>query len=633
MSNIPRHCMPHRRGYALPTASSAITKSVSAEPPPPARMRLVGTRRRLRTKGFAIATLVATLSALYLVPGHADDPSGCDFDPVNTKAPFSPSCVPPLTGSTFEGGDGNLAVNTSGNTDWANVAGRNVGIDQPSGRTDNSFGQGTKEDDANVTVVSGSIPPNKSDLSRFYEASEFANNSNFLYLAWERTNVLGSANMDFEINQNTTTGFSGTTVGPITLNRTAGDLLVTFDFTNGGGKPTLGLLFWVTSGAASQCFSSSSLPCWGNRLGLTSANSEGAVNNVDTVTDPIAGTSLPANTFGEAAINLTAAGVFPAGTCEAFGSAFLKSRASAAFTAEVKDFVAPIPVNIRNCGTINIIKHTDPRGVNQDFGYTSTIPNPPTGSATPSCSGDATPSAFTLNDNGNTTGDSAANTEACTNVPSGSYNVIEGAEPTGFTLESLACTATTGSSGSQNGTNPARADITLIPSGVVTCTYTNKGSGAILVTKTGKNHNSGTSVPQPLAGAVFNVDGGASKTTDANGHACFDGLTIGTHIVNETGAPTGYAIDTASQNVTVSGVATCTSGTPTAAPFTDSPLTDVTATATSELPGATNSKITCVVGTAGANIGNSPQGFADPVSVNANGLKPGTYTCTVVIDP
>jgi hypothetical protein len=49
-----------------------------------------------------------------------------------------------LSGSTFEGNDGNLVVNTSGNTDWANVAGRNTGIDNPSGSTDNAFGQGTK---------------------------------------------------------------------------------------------------------------------------------------------------------------------------------------------------------------------------------------------------------------------------------------------------------------------------------------------------------------------------------------------------------------------------------------------------------------------------------------------------------
>src|SRR4051794_27192851 len=72
-----------------------------------------------------------------------------------------------LAGSAFEGNDGNLIVNTTGHTDWANVAGVNSGIDLLSGSSDNSFGQGTKEDNSATTVVSGSIPPNKNDLTRF----------------------------------------------------------------------------------------------------------------------------------------------------------------------------------------------------------------------------------------------------------------------------------------------------------------------------------------------------------------------------------------------------------------------------------------------------------------------------------
>src|SRR6266568_7929826 len=175
-----------------------------------------------------------------------------------------------LAGSTFEGNDGNLVVNTAGNTDWANAPSRVVGIDQPSGSSDNAFGQGTKEDNATASVVTGSIPPNKNDLTRFYIGSEFAGGSNFLYLAWERAVNIGAANLDFEINQNVTSGFTGTTTGPVTLNRTAGDLLVTYDF-GGSGPPTLGLLRWVTSGATSQCFSSNTLPCWGNRVNLTAA--------------------------------------------------------------------------------------------------------------------------------------------------------------------------------------------------------------------------------------------------------------------------------------------------------------------------------------------------------------------------
>src|SRR6266568_1093935 len=75
-----------------------------------------------------------------------------------------------LSPSTFEGNDGNL-IHATGGTDWDNVTGRSAGIDLTSGSGDTSFGQGTNEDDPNVVVVSGSIPPNKNDLTRFYEAS------------------------------------------------------------------------------------------------------------------------------------------------------------------------------------------------------------------------------------------------------------------------------------------------------------------------------------------------------------------------------------------------------------------------------------------------------------------------------
>ena len=576
-------------------------------------------------------TIAATALALVFAnaaPGFADSSTGCDFAANGS----TPTCTAPLSGSTFEGGDGNLVPNGGGSaTDWSNVAGLQTGVDTPSGKSDNSFGQGTKEDDPNVTVVDGSIPPNKSDLTRFYAASSFASSSNFLYLAWERTNVLGTANMDFEINQATTPGLSD--AGAHTINRTAGDLLVTFDFNNGGGMPVLGLLSWLTSGSPSQCFSSNSLPCWGDRVNLNSSDSEGAVNNLDSVHDPIASQDLPALTFGETAINLTAAGVFPAGVCKAFGSAFLKSRSSSSFTAELKDYVAPVPINISNCGEVRIIKHTAPRGLNQSFSFTSTIPNPASGSTTPSCTADSTPSAFSLNDNGNTTADNTANTEDCKNVPAGDYTVTEGAEPAGFTFGSLSCTATgSGTSGHQDSTTPAKADITIAPNGLVTCTYTNNGLGAILVTKTGKNVSQGSG-QHPLSGATFTVNG-VAKTTDANGHACFPNLTVGqSYTVTETKAPSGYAIDTASKSVTVTGSATCTVGTPTPVSFTDSPLTDLTVTAKSEVTGATKSTITCVKQGTSTGVGNSPQGPADPATVTANGLKPGNYTCTVNVDP
>jgi hypothetical protein len=165
-----------------------------------------------------------------------------------------------LTGSTFGGGDGNLTCGDAwifggGALDWnclttTGSPALHIGTEAFTGQQDNSFGQGTKENNANVTLVQGSIPPNKSDLTRFYEASEVLPVSGsdhvFLYLAWERTNVLGSANMDFEINKVGTPCLDSAGPFPVdcTINRSVGDILVTYDFTNGGGTPTIGIRTW-----------------------------------------------------------------------------------------------------------------------------------------------------------------------------------------------------------------------------------------------------------------------------------------------------------------------------------------------------------------------------------------------------
>jgi hypothetical protein len=478
-------------------------------------VRIIGTTGSRRRRTWLALGTVAALTLLAIpATSFADDASGCDFSPTNNGVPDC-SLTGPLTPSTFEGGDGNLLVNTSGNTDWANVANLNPAFDLLSGTGDNSFGQGTKEDDPNVSVVTGSIPPNKSDLTRFYEASETVGGNTYLYLGWERTNVLGSANFDFEFNQLAQPNL--TTTGKKTLNRTAGDLLVTYDFTNGGGRPTLGLLSWLTSAttpvipgfATNSCLSAHSFPCWGDKIALTSANSIGAVNNVDSVTDPLFSNQpnyinpVPALQFGEAAINLTGSGLFPPGACEALNSAFVRSRSSASFTAEVKDFIAPIPVNISNCGAFAFSK---------------------------------------------------------------------------------------------------------------------------VSSKTGH---------APLAGATFTVTKGGTAvpgspfTTDSSGTICLTKLVPGTYTVTETGAPDGYSIDTTSQDVTIDNTSTCANKTVT---FTDTPLTDITATATSEATGGTASHITCTDASNNV-VGESATGNTDPAEADANGLVPGTYTCTIVIDP
>src|SRR5262249_29729536 len=142
-----------------------------------------------------------------------------------------------LTGSTFEI-DGNLAVDGgAGALDWANAPQLQIATDLATGQNDNSFGQGTKENTAVPSVVDGSIPNNKSDLSHFYVGSEVGSNGDiFMYLGWERINTLGTANIDFEFNQSPTISANGVT--PV---RTAGDMLISFDFANGGNTVNLTL--------------------------------------------------------------------------------------------------------------------------------------------------------------------------------------------------------------------------------------------------------------------------------------------------------------------------------------------------------------------------------------------------------
>src|SRR6266498_877851 len=88
-----------------------------------------------------------------------------------------------LTGSTFESTDGNLVKNTG--TDWCNtvvsnvctstapnlVAGQDVVQVGNGPSTDDSFANGTKQDDVAPSVGTGGIP-NKGDLDRFYVANE-----------------------------------------------------------------------------------------------------------------------------------------------------------------------------------------------------------------------------------------------------------------------------------------------------------------------------------------------------------------------------------------------------------------------------------------------------------------------------
>jgi Prealbumin-like fold domain len=429
-----------------------------------------------------------------------------------------------------EDGDPGLAK------DWANVPqgssanGSEVRVSDPiNGNNDNSFGQGTKEDSSDPVVVSDGIPPNKSDLLNFgVTLEQTAAGGRFLHVFWHRVqDPSGTTNMDFEFNANVCnqqTG-AGCSDNGVTPERSAGDVLIQYDLTNGGTRPELFVSKWVATGNKSLCEAANSTPCWGDRINLSAAgDATGSINNVAITDDAAAGDptdglatggSISPRTFGEASINFNAiAGNDP---CTGFGSAYLKSRSSDSFTAAMKDFVAPTPLNISNCGAIKVVKtakHKDTSG--------ETGPN-------------------------------------------------------------LAATFTAA----------------------------------------------------PTTGNPVTI-----TTNATTGIGCVANVPTGTYNVTEGTPPTGYAKDTSTKSVTVTAGQTCSNvGAGATASFENTPLTDLTVSLNSQVNGGTASTINCKDSAATPNTIIDKAVDAGPPPANgdgsgtATGLKPGTYTCTVVIDP
>ena len=502
-----------------------------------------------------------------------------------------------LSGSSFEGNDGNLVVNTTGNKDWVNAPNLSVGVDLATGTQDNSFGQGAKENDVNTHIGLGSIPNSKADLARFAVAGETLNGQSFLYLAWSRENQSGTVNFDFELNAVAQPNL--TVEGDVTLNRTVNDVLITYDFQGGSNAPTLAFRKW--NGTA-----------WGDSTPISGNCEEAAVNQAS-VSDTLGGNPAvprPAGQFGEAAVNVTCAGIVPPGTCQPFTSAYVKSRSSTSFSSEIKDFIAPVTLTQNNCGSLTIIKRTAPRDLDQSFSFTAT---------------GAGMSNFSLNDVGS--GDDASNTKTFTNLFPGQRTVTEGADPSGFQFNNVSCTNTGGSTSS---TAAKVATINVVGGGATTCIYVNDQQlGAIKVTKTTKKP--GVTGPAPQAGVSFTVDG-VIKQTGADGTVCFDGLSFGSHNVTET-VPTGYQADGAlTKSVLVDTNTTCATSpyVGETVGFTNSPLTDVTISVDSKAPGGTDTNVDCSDNSLDFDTDNTT-GDGTKTSDVVAGSK--TITCTIVIDP
>jgi hypothetical protein len=249
-------------------------------------------------------------------------PGAVSFVPGSSVLP-SLHCLA-LAGSSFEGSDGTSSPVAG--TDWVTFVGSprlKVGTDLPTGQSDDSLSG--KEDDVVPGIDTGSIPSNKSDLLRFYAYHErvvpAGSASDFLYLAWVRARTrwapptwTSSSTIEHaDRERHDGRGRPATCSSPTLSRRRQPDARpVALDR---DGPVRVGLLRALL----------------GSR-DAAGRHREGAVNTTHRHRSRHGRIRSSRLTFGEAAIDLTGAGVFTSDACVSFGRGYVKSRSSNAFT-------------------------------------------------------------------------------------------------------------------------------------------------------------------------------------------------------------------------------------------------------------------------------------------------------------
>jgi uncharacterized repeat protein (TIGR01451 family) len=388
-----------------------------------------------------------------------------------------------LTGSSFNG------LDASPTTDLAAGA---IDIVDPSGNTDTSnYTNGSDEDTICPGVGTGTAP-NSTDFDHFYFGTESNASGVFIYLGWHRISNNGTKTLDFELNQSSALAPScGNGVTPA---RTAGDVLISYDFSGGGGTVTLNRRLWVGTSAAGV---------WGAPTTLVTGEEASVDANGD---------------FGEMVINGTASGMMTPGLCTNFASAYAKSHSSNSFGSELKDFTPGVKRNVSNCGSVVINKVNDANPAQAVDGATfnlyTDVANAPGVDTGKTCT-------------------SAAGTCTIANILPGTYWVVESGVPAGHT-GAAAQKVTVGIS-----TNSPANPLTFVD---------NRLPASVVINKTDDSNPA-----QTLNGAVFGLftDNAGTIGSAVSGKTCTTAgagtctianiLPPGTYWVRETTTPTGYA--------------------------------------------------------------------------------------------
>jgi hypothetical protein len=538
--------------------------------------------------------------------------------------------------SSFESGNdptlglGNMVIDTTGNTDWVSVTGEPNYVhltDAAATNSDDSFTPGQKQDTVCPTIEGHKNPPKDdfTDVASFFEVNTDEDSPNFgdvyLYGATIRYAPNGNASENIELKQ----GTSGACADePRLLERTPGDKMIAIDYLGGGSAVEFHVLTWVDSGPCAVA--NDPAPCWGaSILELDPTDAEGGVNAspiaAGLLTNPISGVALKAGQFAEFGINLSDSGIIGADECAGFSQTIWESRSSgSSFVSSTKD-ISVEDNDINLCGSAQVTKFGSDEGSQEGAVFTlyedSIDPANIVGTCTVNAAGEC------VNDDGTT-----EYPPSFAELQPGTYVIDETTVPDGY------------------GKDPDLPETFTVAIGQnVELSYTDpRLQGALRILKNSTKGDGTGAVT--TAGAVFSydstqvTDNGTGDEDSTIGRVCVSGLDPGAFTVNEVTPPEGYGdASEVDQGVTVVNGTNCTDNLPGAgatATFHNPPLADIQVNFRDAGSGETNvvgSTINCVEGATdlGDNDATSTAGWDK--SETHLGLDPGTYVCTVVVDP
>jgi uncharacterized repeat protein (TIGR01451 family) len=218
--------------------------------------------------------------------------------------------------------DGNRPDSPAGGPlDWSTVP--NVkGFDDPKkSAKDDVYKDGSKALEPGGWGCTNKSAPAKDDIVKAAIALRTVNGDNYMYVNWERASTNGTANVDYEFSQS-----NADVAGcPGLPQRTEGDIVLAYDFDNGGNTITIRAFRWHFTAPGVGVYQEDDATLVEHVTYDAQVNSGSAPDNEG---------NLPHGAFGEASINLTRT---IGDICPRFASAYVRTRSSTAITSDPKD--------------------------------------------------------------------------------------------------------------------------------------------------------------------------------------------------------------------------------------------------------------------------------------------------------